>query len=113
MRNTTTIIVIALVVLLVLFLLGGAGMMGFRGFGMMGNMMGGYGFGYNPLYAILSLVSWALIIAGVVLLVVWFVRTAGKTTSESSQSPLDILKVRYAKGEISKEQFEEMKRELS
>ncbi|MER3458966.1 MAG: SHOCT domain-containing protein, partial [Chloroflexota bacterium] len=30
----------------------------------------------------------------------------------SGQTPFDILKARYAKGEISKEQFEEMKRNL-
>lgn len=112
MKNTTTVIIIVLAAVLVLFLLGVVGMVGFGGFGRMGNMMSGYGFGYNPLHAILSLVSWALIIAGVVLLVVWFVRNANKGTSESSQSPLEILKARYAKGEISKDQFEEMKREV-
>ncbi len=124
MQNTTTIIIIVLVVVLVLFLLGGVGMMGLGGFGMMNGMMGGYGgygmhgfgnqygVGYSPLGAILSLVSWALIIGGIVLLVVWFVRNTGKATGASSQSPLDILKARYAKGEITKKQYEEIKRDL-
>ena len=32
--------------------------------------------------------------------------------SSGSESPLEILKKRYAKGEISKEEYEEMKRDL-
>jgi putative membrane protein len=57
-------------------------------------------------------VSQAPIIVGIVLVVVWLAKSAGKATGESSQSPLDVLKVRYAKGEITKEQFEEIKRTL-
>ncbi len=115
MQNTTTIIIIVLVVVLALFLLGGFGMMGFGGRGMMGNMMGGYGtygFGYDPLGAVLSLVSWALIIGGIVLLVVWLVRNAGKAPGASSESAVDVLKVRYARGEITKKQYDDIKRDL-
>ncbi len=129
MKNTATIVAIVLVVILAVLLLGGAGMMGFGGFGMMGpGMMGGYGgyggmmggYGFNPLGAIISLVVWALIIGGIVLLVVWLVRNANASTSAqrgglsigSSESPLDILKARYARGEITKEQFDSIKRDL-
>lgn len=84
--------------------------------GMMGPwMMGGYGaqgFGFNPLSAILSLVFWALIIAGGVLLVLWLVRGGAGRMASSGESALDILKTRYAKGEITKEQFDAMKRDL-
>ncbi len=117
MQNTTTVLVIVLVVLVVILLFGGAGMMGFGGFGMgpgmMGGsgMMGGYGYGYNPLGAILSLASWALILGGVVLLVVYFVRNT-KSSTKSGESPLEILKARYARGEITKEQFDAIKRDL-
>jgi putative membrane protein len=93
-------------------LLGGAGMMGFGGFGMGPGMMGGYGF--NLFSAILLLVFWVLIIGGGVLLVIWLARNAEHTTfgTSSSDAPLDILKVRYAKGEITKEQFDAIKSEL-
>lgn len=121
MQNTGTILGVILVVVLVVLLLGGAGMMGFGGFGMMGGY-GGYGdyggmmggLGYNPIGWILSLVIWALIIGAVVLLVVWLVRNAnrGGLSIGSSESPLDILKARYAKGEITKEQFDAIKRDL-
>jgi len=122
MQNTGTVLGVILIVVLVVLLLGGAGMMGFGGFGMMGGyggyggMMGGYGaqgFGFNPLGAILSLVFWALIIGGVILLVVWLARNAKSFAPASkSESALDILKVRYAKGEITKEQFDAIKRDL-
>ncbi len=126
MNNTGTVVAIVLVVVLVVLLLGGAGMMGFGmmgpgmmgGYGGMGGMMGGFGaqgFAFNPLGAILSLVFWALIIAGIVLLVVWLVRNAGRTglSAPSSDPALETLKTRYARGEITKEQFEEMRRTLT
>jgi len=129
MKNVGTIVGIAIVVVLVLLVLGGAGMMGFGGFGMMGpGMMGGYGgyggmmsgYGFNPLGAILSIVVWALIIGGIVLLVVWLVRNANASTGAprgglsigSNESPFDNQKARYAKGEINKEQLDAIKRDL-
>jgi putative membrane protein len=111
MQSTGTILAIVLVVVLVLLLFGGAGMMGFGMMGGYGGMMGGYGYGWNPLASILSLVFWALIIGGVALLVVWLARNA-KITSSGGEAPLDILKTRYARGEITKEQFDALKRDL-
>jgi putative membrane protein len=123
MKNVGTIVGVVLLVLLVLLLLGGVGMMGFGGMGMGPGMMGGYagyggmmggGYGFNPLGLILSLVLWALIISGIVLLVVWLARSAngGGSLIASSESPLDILKRRYARGEVTKEQFDAIKRDL-
>ena len=103
-----------ILVLVLLLLLGGFAMMGFGGFGMMGGygMMRGF---YSPLGLILTLIFWALVIAAVVFFVLWLVRSAGGgavTLSHPHEAPLDILKVRYARGEISKEQFDEMRRDL-
>ncbi len=56
---------------------------------------------------------WAALIVGIVYL---FRRSRGYTGSfgggSPEDSPLDILKKRYAKGEIDKEEFERMKKDL-
>lgn len=120
MKNTVTIIAVVVIVVLVFGLLGSVGMMGLGGFGMMGGyggyggMMGSYGgFGFNPVGWVLSLIFWALIIGGAVLLILWLVRNVNGTSAGSlSNSAIEILKARYARGEITKEQFDSMKRDL-
>jgi putative membrane protein len=73
-------------------------------------MMGGFGIG-----ALIMLVFWALVIGGVVWFAAALARGGAGTgiTLGAKQNPLDILKTRYAKGEITKEQFEEVKRNIS
>ncbi|MBD3243224.1 MAG: SHOCT domain-containing protein [Chitinivibrionales bacterium] len=63
--------------------------------------------------------GWAMVIVWVVLLaaLVYIVtRTARPQTHPGAgaapESPLDVLKKRYARGEISKEEFEEKKKDL-
>lgn len=70
----------------------------------MGNW-GGYGFGW-----ILMIIFWVLLVLGSVALVRHLV--SQKTTGKSNM-PIDILKERYAKGEIDKKEFEEKKKDLS
>jgi putative membrane protein len=72
--------------------------------------MMGYGFGFAPFGFLFMLLWWALIIAGIVALVKWISRASGVQGGKSS---LDILKERYAKGEIDKKEFEERKKDLS
>ncbi len=119
MKNIGTILATVLVVVLVVFLLGSVGMMGgFGGRGMIGGyngyggMMSGYGF--NPLGTIISLIVWALVIGGIVWLVVTFARNSQGTaaTPGSGQTPLAILQARYARGEITKEQFDTIKQDI-
>lgn len=77
---------------------------------MMGTGMMGGGMG---LWMIFNLFFWVLIIVGIVLVVAWVIgRSKGPEESSKEESALDILKKRYAKGEIGKEEFEEKKRDL-
>ncbi len=60
------------------------------------------------------MIFWVVIIALIVWGVIVLVKR-GSSTSDTSQKhdPLDIAKERYAKGEISKEEFEQIKKDLS
>ena len=78
-------------------------------------MMGGFGLGGGMLFGgLLMIAFWVLVIGGAVWLVVTLARNnqGSSATIASGQTPLAILQARYAKGEITKEQFEEMKRAL-
>ena len=76
--------------------------------GMMGDW-GGWGMGIGGIFMILF---WALIIFGVVALVKWIFFNGSSSTGTSGRNALDILKERYARGEINREQYEEMRRNL-
>ena len=55
----------------------------------------------------------AVAVPGVVLLMVWVMRkTMGGGSSRDTGSALDILKKRYALGEIAKQEFEEKKKDI-
>jgi putative membrane protein len=72
-------------------------------------MMGGYGFG------LLGLIFNAAIIVGIVWLVIWAVRrfTSGNPgISSGNASAREILQVRYARGEITRDQYREMLADL-
>ena len=76
------------------------------GHSMMGAEMGGS--------MLLNMVVSFLLILGIVLLVAWAVQRAGKSGfGRTEDSALEILKKRYARGEINKAEFEEKKRDIS
>lgn len=67
----------------------------------------GWGMGFGWIFMVLF---WALVILGIVYIVQTISRRSGQSGTE--ETPLDILKKRYAKGEISKEEFGRMKDDL-
>ncbi len=71
-----------------------------------------WGSGFGVFHWMLMLLFWILIIAGAVLIVRWLMGEARSRQPGSSETSLDILKKRYASGEITKEQFESMKSDL-
>lgn len=69
---------------------------------MMNNLYWGMGWGmwFIPLLSIL--------------LIYFLVKNNSQTKDgQSAESPMEVLKKRYAKGEITKDQFDEMKKDIS
>ena len=70
--------------------------------------MMGYG-GYGGMF------MWIILIV-IAAVIIYFAINRGKTTGSiinaTRESPSDILKKRYAKGEISKEEFDRLKSEI-
>ena len=79
------------------------------GWGMhpMWGMWGAWGIGMM----LMMLVFWGVMIVGIVLAIRWLV-TQGRE-SRVTDSALDILRQRYARGDISKEEFEAKKKDLA
>ena len=107
-RDIAIVVGILVLVILLLGLLGGGMMMG-------PGMMGWGGFGFFPWWGILMLLFWALVIGGGALLLVWLFRQG--RPPEAPPGPhgpqaLDILRERYARGEITREQYQQMRRDL-
>ena len=90
----------------------GYGMMGSGGrMNMMGRgLMGGYPTSYDYSNYGYWNIFWIVLFAAVILLIVWIIHRFGIKTA--SETPLTILKTRFAKGEITKKEFEGMKKEL-
>lgn len=74
--------------------------------------MGGYGGGW--LGSIIMIAFWVAVIVGIVLLIRWLVQStgAGSHGARSEESALEILKKRYARGEIDKKEFDQKKKDL-
>jgi len=75
----------------------------------------GGGWGHMMYYGYGGGFMWILFLVAIGVLVYFIVRNAktGGSAGEPGETPLDILKKRYARGEITKEDFDRMKRDLS
>ena len=77
-------------------------MMGFPSFGMMG-VYGWVGMLFN-----------LAILIGVVVLIIWAVkRFTSNNTSAGSQPAREILQARYVRGELTREQYQQMLQDIS
>lgn len=76
----------------------------------------GWGWGMHPMWGVwglgiglMMLVFWGVVIVAIVLVIRWLVSQGRPPQSDRA---LDILRRRYASGEIGKEEFEAKKRDL-
>lgn len=77
-----------------------------------GMMGGGYGMGWAG--AVIMFAFWILVIVGIIFLIRWLAvstRADGRGV-KPDDSAIEILKRRYARGEVGKEEFEEKKKDL-
>jgi putative membrane protein len=72
-------------------------------------MMGGNGMGWFG--GIFMVIFWIAVVIGIVFLIRWLVQST-RGGAGSGESALEILKRRYAKGEINKKEFEQKKKDL-
>lgn len=123
MRSRTIGIIIGIIGLLVVvaagvWVFGSVAGLGFLGHGLVGRgmMYYGYGrFGYYPGVALLRFVFMVLILGGAAALVVWLFRRgapAHLVTSSTGGQAVTILRERYAKGEITHEEYDQIRKDL-
>lgn len=121
MRKQNSGLLVLLAILILMVLLGpalgggmmGPGMMGWYGAPGGGPGAGGWTWGLGMGLGWLAMLAfWGALIVGAV----WLVRTLsadhGEPPRRAGESALDILKRRYAAGEITREEYEQMRQTL-
>ncbi len=80
-------------------------------------MMWDYGYGHSfgtfgIFGGIFMIVIWGIIIWGIVVAVQWLTKSGTHESGERTNKAIAILEERYAKGEVSQEEFAEKKKDL-
>ncbi len=73
---------------------------------------GNHGYGMGWFGGIFMILFWGLIIVGIVLVIRHFITGQGSDSESAPRDPRQILKERYANGEIDTEEFEERLKNL-
>ena len=74
----------------------------------------GWGYGATWLWDIIMIAFWIAVVVGIIFLIRWLIVSTrtGSHTPAHGDSALEVLKVRYARGEINKAEFEQIKKDL-
>jgi putative membrane protein len=74
----------------------------------------GWGYGTTWLWDIILIAFWIAVVVGIIFLIRWLILSTrtGSQTPAHGNSALEVLKVRYARGEINKSEFEQIKKDL-
>ncbi|MDA0226269.1 MAG: SHOCT domain-containing protein [Proteobacteria bacterium] len=79
--------------------------------GDMGSM--GWGSGWGMFGMLHMVLWWVLIVLGIVVLLKWLFGAPARIGPQTGSGALEILRERYARGEIELEEFEKRKRDLA
>ena len=73
----------------------------------------GWGYGHMMFGGLLMIVFWGGLLVLLVLVVRWLGSDGSRREAAARQTPLDILKERFARGEIDKKEFDDRRKTLS
>ena len=114
--KSITTVTITTTALMMIFLSSTEALAGWRenqGWYMGPGMMGGWGIGWYG--GIFMIIFWVLVLVGLIFLIKWLIQSTNRVKSDAGRgnSALEILKERYARGEIDTAEFEEKKKVLT
>jgi len=64
------------------------------------------------LWGIIWIMGWVIIIIVLIFFIKWLAQQSKSESKEKEETAIEILKKRYARGEINKEEFERIKKDL-
>ncbi|OGA06767.1 MAG: electron transporter RnfE [Betaproteobacteria bacterium RIFCSPHIGHO2_12_FULL_69_13] len=73
----------------------------------------GWGAGWGLFGGVGMLLWWALLILGIAVLVKWLIGGSSRAAGPAGDRALEVLRERYARGEIDKDEFDKRKRDLA